>query len=784
MNHLTKIFVRLVGVMAGGLMSASAATAGDYYVYSCTAYGNTAPAFSDFRTGAHLDTGNECQKLAGDLELNNIGGSVAKGYGAGWRAYAPPGVGIVGAYTPVNDVVVDGNLRGDGFTAEYQWAGGTQPITCVGGCGGKGLGFADGINNSFASSSWFGWTAGCSLKSFCSASSSNYRVLGVHGIRLTAQRNLGPSVIANGANNLWYQASRWIRGAGFPVTFTAHDPSGICGTHMLINGQNTSLDNFADFSPNMASFTQCPASVTPTGTLDTSAYPSGALAIEYTAENAARVPSSPGETLHVDNIPVTLALSTPNDPDPNVWVNHYVPVIASPTAGPSGVAGTTCTTNNGAAYSYPATGVTLNGTGVWTVSCTSWNNAYDVANHVATSPTLSVAVHIDETPPAIDLQAVDPSDPQAVVADTSDAQAGVAGGQIAMRRARGGAWQTLPTRFTGSHLLGRFDDALLPRGAWVIRATSCDRAGNCASTAKAITLPVRAGAASYVGFGKIINPLKARKVKERIRVGWHYKTVRRHGHKVRIKVGGHFKTITVIKRVERCTHKRVRGRIETVCHPPRITLAKTKTLAYGKTALIGGIAVTSQGVPLGNQPIAIATAPDNGLKQFRLVRRVRTNANGGWQARLPVGPSRLILAIYPGSATVLPAIGRATLKVPAQVAVVVTPHRLPWAGTLTIHGHLVGGYIPPKGVALRLLVRYPHSRRPTPLLALRTNARGEFSIKWSYHAGRGVAIYPMWIATTATETDYPFTAGASRHTVVTFGVPTPHKKQRHKKRRT
>ena len=47
-------------------------------------------------------------------------------------------------------------------------------------------------------------------------------------------------------------------------------------------------------------------------------------------------------------------------------------------------------------------------------------------------------------------------------------------------------------------------------------------------------------------------------------------------------------------------------------------------------------------------------------------------------------------------------------------------------------------------------------------------------IHWSYNGGRGVASYPFWVATTATETDYPFAAGGSRHTVVTFGVPTPH----------
>ena len=160
MNHLKRIFLSLAGVMATVLMSASTATAGDYYVYSCSTYHNTAPAFSDFRTGAHLNTANECQRLAGDLELNNDGGTVLKGYGAGWRAYAPAGIAIVGAYTPVNDGVVDGKLSSDGFTAEYQWAGGQQAINCVGGCGAGGLVFADGINNSFAPSSWFGWMAG------------------------------------------------------------------------------------------------------------------------------------------------------------------------------------------------------------------------------------------------------------------------------------------------------------------------------------------------------------------------------------------------------------------------------------------------------------------------------------------------------------------------------------------------------------------------------------------------------------------------------------------------
>ena len=46
---------------------------------------------------------------------------------------------------------------------------------------------------------------------------------------------------------------------------------------------------------------------------------------------------------------------------------------------------------------------------------------------------------------------------------------------------------------------------------------------------------------------------------------------------------------------------------------------------------------------------------------------------------------------------------------------------------MTIRGQLLGGYVPPGGVALRLLVRYPCSRRESPLLALRTDASGGFA---------------------------------------------------------
>ena len=84
-------------------------------------------------------------------------------------------------------------------------------------------------------------------------------------------------------------------------------------------------------------------------------------------------------------------------------------------------------------------GLTVNGDGVKTVSCTAWNNAVDPqGNH--NSGTSSVTVHIDEAPPVASLEPTNPNDPTGVVADTSDSESGVAGGSIEMAPAGTSSW--------------------------------------------------------------------------------------------------------------------------------------------------------------------------------------------------------------------------------------------------------------------------------------------------------------------------------------------------------
>ena len=157
---------------------------------------------------------------------------------------------------------------------------------------------------------------------------------------------------------------------------------------------------------------------------------SGSLPLTLNAENAAGVQSNYGpEQISVDNDPVRVSFSTPSDPNPGAWVGHAVTVDASASAGPSGVGGMTCSSDRGAASSYPAAGVAINGDGVHTVSCTAWNRAVDPQGQPNTG-TNSMTVHIDEAPPSISFEPQNPSDPTGLVVDTSDSESGVAGGSL------------------------------------------------------------------------------------------------------------------------------------------------------------------------------------------------------------------------------------------------------------------------------------------------------------------------------------------------------------------
>ena len=151
--------------------------------------------------------------------------------------------------------------------------------------------------------------------------------------------------------------------------------------------------------------------------------------------------------------------------------------------------------------------------------------------------------------------------------------------------------------------------------------------------------------------------------------------------------------------------------------------------------------------------------------------------------------ARIIRAVYGGSATVLPTTAQASVNVPTKIKLSVSSRAVPWTGVLVLHGHLEGGYVPPPdGVALRLLIRLPGHSHPYEPVPFRTDAAGNFTIRWTWGRGFGVATYPFAVATTATESDVPVAASRSRWIPITFGVSrgttttTHQQKQHHHKR--
>lgn len=749
------------------LLSAAPAAASNLQLNigaTVSAPASTCSIFSFSSTGAPIASAEDCTGQAG-MEIYGDVPAVNQASGS-WSVIAPAGIVINQVWVPSGDMFYSD--PGNQWAAGMHWANGGDVHWNPGAMATNTIDIVSDINSQW----WQFWLA-CQQTS-CSDSA----VVHISGLHIFATETAAPAVAAIGSNNIWYQTSNWIwnpAGDPWPAGLSATDPTGICSAEITTNDVS---QYYGPLQPNQNNdWQQCPQLNWTSPTVDTQQYfpgSSGQLPYQVSATNAAGNTSSPAEILNVDNVPPTVTLTTPNDPNPGGWaVNHAVVVHVTPQAGPSGISSLTCTVDGAPVQLDSNDDLTVDGNGRHTVGCSVANNAVGPQGQHDVG-TGSLGIDIDEQPPTLGIEPQNPSDPAQLTVDTSDSESPVAGGSVQIAPAGTANWTQVPAALTSDgHLLATIPDAGR-HGPYTVQATACSQVGNCGSTSETLTLPLRAPSVSDVSLAKIANPLVAKKVKKRVRVGWHWAAVLRHGKAVKVKRGGHWKTITVIKLVERCKQKRVktgkhRWRVTKVCKAPRIKLRRSARIGHGKPVTVHGLLESGQHIPLADTRVQIIAAADNGSRRFRQVATATTNSRGVWSAKLPAGPSRIIRAVFPGSQTLLPAAGTASVTVPAKIELSARPKVLPWSGVVTFRGRLVGGYVPPDGVALRLLVRYPGSRRPSSLLALRTNRRGQFKIRWSYDAGRGVATYAFSVATTANESDYPFAAGASRRIRITFG---------------
>jgi len=334
-----------------------------------------------------------------------------------------------------------------------------------------------------------------------------------------------------------------------------------------------------------------------------------------------------------------------------------------------------------------------------------------------------------------------------------------------------------------------------------------DAAGQVASSApQTWTLSIREPTVGVLSFSRLVNALRCHRVTVRVSRPGRVVLVHR-GHKV---VAVHRRGHSRFERVERCQprvvlrrvttvvtvrrhHKLVqvkRTRIVRVVLVPRVVGARVKRVPYGHGAAVGGWLGTAAGAGLGGQPVQVLTAPDNGLNQFTPLAVVTTAPNGFWSARLPAGPSRLVIAAYHGGALTEPDFsGLVRVVVPAKVRLISVTRRVPWGGTVRIVGQLEGGYLPPGGALVRL--RIGQGSRPfTYGVHEHVEGDGVFSTTYTFGAGDPAVHESFWFQIASLPTgNYPYAPAQSpRRYVLVGGHPTTtttrhhHRHNRHRHR--
>lgn len=708
-----------------------------------------------------------------------------------WEIDSPnPALSITGAQFSEIEAE-DINNGQPGYGGGVYWSGGGQALDTDG--GDEDLSFGSGSMGPAFSSPYVGLQIVCTDAGGCGGQGTQTGAqIGSSGfVVLAVQENQAPGLIAIGTNNLFYQTSNWVwnaPGDPWPASIYGTDPSGVCHMSVTVDGTDPQQ---AAAQVNPAVWQQCPSPNTDPAIVDTTNFvpTSGQISLTLSDTNAAGVSTAPTEPLNVDNVAPTVSIAPQNDSDPGGWsVNHSVALDISYATGPSGSSSFECTdTVGGITRSLLSASapnalnddvVALDGNGSHTVACTVANGAVNPQGAHNTG-TAAETVDIDEQPPSLSFEPVDPSNPDQVVVQTSDNESPVSSGSIQITPQGSRSPTALATSFNSDgQLTATIPDSTLKAGAYTLQASATSQVGNTGTISEPVTLPLRAASQSAVSFAKIVDPRIAKRVKERVRVDFHYKTERKHGKILRVKLGGHYKTITVIRRVEHCTVKRVkvarhRWKLKRTCRAPHVSYLRKTAIRHGTRTAIYGELETSQNVPLPGDSVTILSAPNNGRAHYTAVGSATTNATGGWKFTLPAGPSRIVKATYGGSSVLLPDSSIARLYVPARIMIAATPTKLPWSGTTTIHGRLAGGYIPADGVAMRLLIKIPGRKQLYSPVPFRTTKTGSFRVRWTWGSGSGAVTYPFSVATTSNESDYPYTAATSKSVRIEFGVATP-----------
>ncbi len=355
----------------------------------------------------------------------------------------------------------------------------------------------------------------------------------------------------------------------------------------------------------------------------------------------------------------------------------------------------------------------------------------DEAGNEEPGTAVTVPLRLDDVRPQVAFSVE--ADARQVMADVADEHSGPAGGEILYRRVDAPAWTELPTKLvpggtaSRAHLVAPMPE--LGYGTFVFRADAADAAGNAASTilrADGTQMAIRREPPPPLQQAKPLpkakplpEPPSAKAARAKARLFARL----RGGH-------GHGDALTV---------------------------------PFGAPALLGGRLTSADGGGLGARQLRIVSHPSHGAFLPGGVQTVSTGDQGGFELRLPPGPSRRISVLFPGDGGFAPARRPALeLRVRSGISLRALPRALSTGDVVRLSGKVksAGAPIPRRGklVAIQYLERATHRWRP--ILVARTDHHGRYRAHYRFRYVTGIAAIRLR-ATALAEERWPYAPGFS-----------------------
>jgi hypothetical protein len=713
------------------LLAAAEARAGKYAVAQCGWYVGADASWDDTTGGAKFRPDAYCVPPPSDdpfagahlKSFTRDGQSTVSGTRfARWRWTAPPGTAITQVrgtwWHALHDGIEQrlGGVGGGGFspfltasvtetTPREFTKGFPQPVAA----------FEDRLLCARGEDKW------------CSLDPGSWS--GLRALTITVEDPTPPAASISGGDLV---AGGWRRGVQSAAVGGSDSGSGVRFGETKLDGARVGFTEYACAKALISGewrgtrMQPCPTSVAATHTVNTAGFSDGAHALVHcTADFAASFSCTPARTVLIDNNPpahpkaVALAggegWRRVDDFDLG-WENPDQGA-GSPIAGVSwritGASGYDSGVQFAAGLNRKSlTDLSVPAAGAYSLQL--WLR--DEAGNEAPSSAVTVPLRFDDVRPSAAF-ALD-ADAGQLKADVSDALSGPASGSLFYRRLDVPDWTELPTKLVPgdapgiAHLVAPMPD--LGYGTFVFRADVADAAGNTASTS------LRADG-TQMSIQKLPPP-RLPKGKARL-----FARLR----------GGH-------------------GRGDSL------------TVPFGAPALLGGRLTRTDGAGLGDRVLRVVSHPSHGALMPLGAQTVRTGEQGGFELRLPPGPSRRVTVSFAGDGGLEPARRPGLeLRVRSGVSLRAAPASLQTGEVVQLSGKVAsrGAPLPRRGklVAIQYLEEATHRWRP--VLVTRSDHHGRFRAHYRFRYVDGTAAIRLR-ATALAEERWPYAPGSSRPAIV------------------